>query len=116
MGAFVLEFAVDVNAHDEAAVAKSLPNPRGRTRLEIGGGEIFRFGVGPVADGREPAVGDLGGGGTHLVVRCQIEEKDANLDEALVRLRAGGEPDGSDNELFAAQSPPLLLPDVGDGD
>lgn len=116
MGAFVLEFAVGIDADDEAAVTELVGRAPERAGLEIGGGEIFRLGVAPVADGGEPSVGDLGPGGTHLVGRREVEKEDADLDIVFFHVGARGEPNGSDNDVFAPRSSSFLLGEVGDGD
>ena len=79
LGAFVLEFAVGIDADEKAAVAESLRGVAGLSAVEVGGGEIFRGGIGPVADGSDPLVGDLGVGGAHFVVGVEVEEGDVDF-------------------------------------
>lgn len=116
MGAFVLEFAVGIDADDEAAVTEFVGQAAERAGLEIGGGEIFRLGVAPVADGGEPSVSHLGPGGAHFVGRREVEKEDADFDIVFLQVGAGGEPDGSDYDIFAPRSASFLLGEVGDGD
>lgn len=116
LGLFVLEFAVGIDADEEAAVAEGAEVAAGRRAFEVGGDEIFGRGIGPIAIRGDPLVGDLGVRRVHLVVGVEVVEEDANFDVVFLGGGARGEADLGDDEGFAAGSPLLGFGDFGDGD
>src|SRR2546423_10474664 len=84
--------------------------------FEIGGGEIFWSGIGPVANWCQPLISDLGIGGAYLVVRGEIIKVDVDLDAALFHVRSRGQANGRDDEGLAVPASFFCLLNLGDLD